>query len=113
MVTEPPSKRAKTEGELSAERPSSPSNGEGANGGGLIRGDPTDDVLLDPISPDVLRRSDELAASYRDARPYPHGLIRSFCKDGFLGKSGVVDIERCCTSPSTRLIDPNLMWRWL
>lgn len=88
MVTEPPSKRAKTDGEAATERPSPSPNGEGANGGGLKSGGPSDDALLDPISPDALRRSDELAASYRDARPYPHGLIRGFCREGFLGKSG-------------------------
>ena len=89
MATEPPPKRAKTDVETHPEvRPVPSLNGEGSSGGG---GDsPYDDndahPLLDPISPDALRRSDELAASYRDAKPYPHGLIRSFCKEGFLGK---------------------------
>ncbi len=45
--------------------------------------DDIDDVL-DPISPSVLERADELAASYRDATPYPHGIIRDFCKPDFL-----------------------------
>ena len=45
--------------------------------------DDVDDVL-DPISPSVLERADELAASYRDATPYPHGIIRDFCKPDFL-----------------------------
>ena len=43
------------------------------------------DDVLDPISPSVLGRADELAASYRCATPYPHGIIRDFCKSGFLG----------------------------
>ena len=43
------------------------------------------DDVLDPISPSVLGRADELAASYRRATPYPHGIIRDFCKSGFLG----------------------------
>ena len=90
MATEPPPKRAKTDGETPEVQPVPSLNGEGSSGGG---GDTYDDSeahpLLDPISPDALRRSDELAASYRDATPYPHGLIRSFCKEGFLGKSGI------------------------
>ena len=88
MATEPPPKRAKTDGETPEVQPVPSLNGEGSSGGG---GDSYSDAhpLLDPISPDPLRRSDELAASYRDATPYPHGLIRSFCKEGFLGKSGI------------------------
>jgi hypothetical protein len=43
------------------------------------------DDVLDPISPSVLGRAGELAASYRCATPYPHGIIRDFCKSGFLG----------------------------
>ena len=30
-----------------------------------------------------------LATSYRNAKPYPHGMIYNFCKEGFLGKKRV------------------------
>ena len=44
--------------------------------------------ILDPISTHVLERAEDWAAAYRDATPYPHGIIRDFCKQGFLGECG-------------------------
>lgn len=46
----------------------------------------SDDNILDPIASNVLQQSKDLATLYRDARPYPHGIIPYFCKDGFLGE---------------------------
>ena len=31
----------------------------------------------------VVASADELAASYSDASPYPHGILRVFCKPDF------------------------------
>eukprot|EP00581_Thalassiosira_minuscula_P028907 CAMPEP_0183755174 /NCGR_PEP_ID=MMETSP0739-20130205/4021_1 /TAXON_ID=385413 /ORGANISM="Thalassiosira miniscula, Strain CCMP1093" /LENGTH=622 /DNA_ID=CAMNT_0025991937 /DNA_START=83 /DNA_END=1947 /DNA_ORIENTATION=- len=40
--------------------------------------------ILDPITPDILTKSEEFVEAYRTATPYPHGMIHNFCKDGFL-----------------------------
>ena len=44
------------------------------------------DDVLDPISPSVLTREEGLQSTYRTARPFPHCVIRDFCKPGFLGE---------------------------
>ncbi|KAL3816132.1 hypothetical protein ACHAXA_011629 [Cyclostephanos tholiformis] len=43
-----------------------------------------DESVLYPISPLVLSRANEFSSSYRDNLPYPHGIIREFCRGGFL-----------------------------
>ena len=45
-----------------------------------------EDDVLDPISPSVLAREEGLHGTYRTARPFPHCVIRDFCKPGFLGE---------------------------
>ena len=42
--------------------------------------------ILDPIFPHVFTACEDLATAYRDAQPYPHGVIRDFCKKGFMGE---------------------------
>jgi hypothetical protein len=43
-------------------------------------------AVLDPISPSVLTREEDLYGTYRTAKPFPHCIIQNFCKPGFLGK---------------------------
>ena len=50
------------------------------NGGG-INGSSS---LLAPISSSVLRATDELSKSYRESKPYKHGVLSNFCANGFL-----------------------------
>ena len=46
-----------------------------------------DNTNIAVINPSILHRSiSELANSYANATPYPHGMIHNFCKDGFLGE---------------------------
>ena len=40
--------------------------------------------VLHPISPLVLSRYDVWSYSYAKNMPYPHGIIRHFCRAGFL-----------------------------
>lgn len=40
--------------------------------------------ILDPITPSVLQKGEELATLYQQASPYPHAVIDNFCVDGFL-----------------------------
>mmetsp|Transcript_8658 Transcript_8658/g.18491 ORF Transcript_8658/g.18491 Transcript_8658/m.18491 type:complete len:613 (+) Transcript_8658:124-1962(+) len=44
----------------------------------------SDESILDPISNEVFGRADEFAVAYRERKPYPHGMIHGFCKEGFL-----------------------------
>ena len=49
--------------------------------------DPTESTIssiLDPITPSVLQKGEELATLYQKALPYPHAVIDNFCVDGFL-----------------------------
>ncbi len=46
----------------------------------------SDESILDPISNEVFGRADEFADAYRASKPYPHGMIHGFCKEGFLGE---------------------------
>lgn len=48
--------------------------------------DTTNNIAV--INPSILHQSSEseLANSYANATPYPHGMIHNFCKDGFLGE---------------------------
>ena len=46
----------------------------------------SDESILEPITPSVLTRTEELAVAYREATPYPHGMIHNFCREGFLGE---------------------------
>lgn len=64
MASKPPAKRARTDGDDNF----------------------SEKHFLDPITPNVLERSEDLAAAYRNAKPYPHGMIHDFCKEGFLGE---------------------------
>jgi len=73
MNSKPPAKRARTKNDNSEEHENSSSNNN------------TNSAILDPIAPDILQKSQELAAAYGDAQPYPHGMIRDFCREGFLG----------------------------
>ena len=66
----PAKKRARTNGDR---------DGDDDNDDDQVRGG-----ILDPISPSVLARAEELAASYGGASPYPHGVVRGFCRPGFL-----------------------------
>ena len=43
-------------------------------------------AVLDPISPSVLTREEDLYDTYRTAKPFPHCIIQNFCKPGFLGE---------------------------
>ncbi|KAL7481521.1 hypothetical protein ACHAW6_007212 [Cyclotella cf. meneghiniana] len=77
-IDPPPTKRHRTNAptkEISEQ--SMNTNGQGNN---------IDDQnkILDPIATHVLVRAEDWAAAYRDATPYPHGVIRDFCKHGFL-----------------------------
>ena len=46
-----------------------------------------DNTNIAVINPSILHQSiSELANSYANATPYPHGMIHNFCKDGFLGE---------------------------
>jgi len=56
---------------------------EKASNGALLLEDTTNDNV---INPSILHQSSELANSYANATPYPHGMIHNFCKDGFLGE---------------------------
>lgn len=48
-------------------------------------------IILEPIRTDVsLIQSQIYAKLYREARPYPHGIIRNFCKEGILGEFLVI-----------------------
>mmetsp|Transcript_22034 Transcript_22034/g.47916 ORF Transcript_22034/g.47916 Transcript_22034/m.47916 type:complete len:600 (+) Transcript_22034:224-2023(+) len=69
MDSKPPAKRARTK-----------------EGSGGDDDDDSSENILDPITPSVLEKSEELAAAYRDAQPYPHAMIHDFCKEGFLGE---------------------------
>ncbi|KAL7537581.1 hypothetical protein ACHAWF_006987, partial [Thalassiosira exigua] len=44
----------------------------------------TDPPSSSVLSPDLSERADELAASCRDAKPFPHGVVRNFCREGVL-----------------------------
>jgi hypothetical protein len=46
----------------------------------------SDEKILDPIATHVLEKTDDWASAYRQAVPYPHGIIPDFCRDGFLGE---------------------------
>lgn len=91
----PPTKRHRTDAptqEISEQ--SMNTNGQGNN---------IDDQnkILDPIATHVLVRAEDWAAAYRDATPYPHGVIRDFCKHGFLGECGYfcISFVPLCRSP--------------
>eukprot|EP00956_Cyclotella_meneghiniana_P038912 scaffold162054_cov24-Cyclotella_meneghiniana.AAC.3 len=43
-----------------------------------------DQSILDPIAAHVFDNTHQWAAAYREATPYPHGIIADFCHDGFL-----------------------------
>ena len=47
-----------------------------------------DNTNIAVINPSIIHQSSEseLANSYANATPYPHGMIHNFCKDGFLGE---------------------------
>lgn len=90
MASDPPAKRPRTDGE----------EGGGATDGSSVRwadggppskttanglGEDDDGDILAPLASGVLDRADELAASYKSATPYPHGMIKGFCREGFLG----------------------------
>ena len=68
----PAKKRARTNGDRDGD-------GDDDDDDDQVRGG-----ILDPISPSVLARAEELAASYGGASPYPHGVVRGFCRPGFL-----------------------------
>ena len=40
----------------------------------------------DIIRPEILQDVDNLSASSRNAKPYPHGVLENVYVDGFLGK---------------------------
>ena len=46
-----------------------------------------DSTILEPIRLTVLLQSNDFAKSYSEAKPFPHGIIHNFCKEGFLGES--------------------------
>ncbi|KAL7542464.1 hypothetical protein ACHAXR_011802 [Thalassiosira sp. AJA248-18] len=75
MASKPPAKRARTDGD-----DSSTENRQACAG---VMAEANKNVL-DPIAANVLERSEDLASMYRDAKPYPHGMIRDFCKEGFM-----------------------------
>ncbi len=41
-------------------------------------------VLFEPITPSVLRQTDQYKASYLESKPFKHCCIADFCRDGFL-----------------------------
>ena len=85
MESKPPAKRVRFNGDnepLTQEKQEADVTGTGAKG--------CAEDVLDPITAEVLGQSEDLAASYRNAKPYPHGMIRNFCKDGFLGERSFV-----------------------
>lgn len=49
----------------------------------------TNHIISSVISPTVFPSCECLRSSYRDAKPYPHGIVRNLCVDGFL--SSVLD----------------------
>jgi hypothetical protein len=87
---QPVNKRSRTNDDGVAASSSS-SNDVGTDGGMPRSRDDVDDgtnnnevSVLHPISPHVLSRTNELISSYMDNLPYPHGIIRKFCRRGFL-----------------------------
>jgi len=40
--------------------------------------------ILDPITPTILQKVEQLKNLYQKATPYPHAVIENFCVDGFL-----------------------------
>jgi hypothetical protein len=76
----PPSKRSRTESPTT-EISKVPESGTHTNGIGKAAQN-----ILDPIAAHVLERAEDWAAAYKEATPYCHGMIRDFCKDGFLGE---------------------------
>lgn len=72
----PPTKRPRTE--AADKKPAAKGEKNGLGKG--------DENILDPIALNVLGRADELASAYREASPYPHGMIHGFCNDGVLGE---------------------------
>ncbi len=58
-------------------------------------GDDNNDSILEPIRPTVMLQSNDYAKSYSEAKPFPHGIIHNFCKEGFLGECECVRLRVC------------------
>ncbi|KAL9186494.1 hypothetical protein ACHAXT_005732 [Thalassiosira profunda] len=98
MASDPPAKRPRTDGEEDGGSSDSPAV-RWADGGPPAKtttnglGDDDGDVLA-PLAPGVLDRSAELAASYKSATPYPHGMIKGFCREGFLADEILEELKQ-------------------
>ena len=68
-----------------SKRPRATSGGNDEDDSEEVANDDVNNVL-DPISPSVLSREEELYDTYRAAKPFPHCIIQNFCKPGFLGE---------------------------
>ena len=58
-------------------------------------GDDKNSSILEPIRSNVFLQSNDYAKYYSEAKPFPHGIIHNFCKEGFLGE--------CCVRLSLRI----------
>ena len=120
MSSKPPTKRARTEengGEEAAVVPATAEVVEDkvaneANAVANSNGNNTsDNGILDPLSPTILKQSHELAKAYKNATPYPHGMIHNFCKGGFLGKKSlslpIISLSSCRFAFIEDIINPS------
>lgn len=61
--------------------------------------------ILEPIQPNVLLQSDEYAKLYSEAKPFSHGIIHNFCREGFLGELFIY----CASSSSSTTAATRMM----
>lgn len=93
-MSSPPPKRPRTDADTNgnnisdAEKHEEETSNDGGDSVGSKKINLLDNTNIAVINPSILHQSSEseLANSYANATPYPHGMIHNFCKDGFLGE---------------------------
>ena len=92
-MSSPPPKRPRTDANTNgnnisdAEKQEKETSNDGGDSVGSKKINLLDNTNIAVINPSILHQSiSELANSYANATPYPHGMIHNFCKDGFLGE---------------------------